>query len=186
MKTDAGDPHLTAVAHVPGSLEASSEKSFTGTWIRSPHSTMAWRSSGIRKRHDAVRDLRFTDRSALAASFGFADGEAGALVDDLAFELEFFAGKYGAAEFGFLDGDQERHGGEAVDRDDEPAAGLRHAFDLQHARHQRIAGKVSFENRALFRHAADRIAPCARRRRARRCGRSSGNIRNAWVGAFRA
>ena len=46
-ETDAGDPHLTAVAHVPGSLEASSEKSFTGTWIRSPHSTMAWRSSAF-------------------------------------------------------------------------------------------------------------------------------------------
>ena len=46
-ETDAGDPHLTAVAHVPGSLEASSKKSFTGTWIRSPHSTIAWRSSAF-------------------------------------------------------------------------------------------------------------------------------------------
>ena len=40
-------------------------------------------------------------------------------------------------------------------RDHQPAGGLRHGLDQQHARHQRIAGKMAFENRCFLRE------PCA-------------------------
>ena len=38
----------------------------------------------------------------------------------------------------------------------QPADSLRHALDQQHARHQRITGKVAFEYRALASERADR------------------------------
>ena len=51
-----------------------------------------------------------------------------------------------------------------VTRDDEPAGGLRHRLDEQHARHQRIAGKVSLEDRSMWsgRVASARMVCCAR------------------------
>src|SRR5262249_49864171 len=43
-ETDARDPHLTAVAHVPGSLAASAKNSLPGTSMRSATSSIAWRN----------------------------------------------------------------------------------------------------------------------------------------------
>ena len=91
----------------------------------------------------------------------------------------------GAAEFASLTAIRN---GIAVKRyrRHQPSAGLRHAFDLQHARHQRIVRKVAFENRALVSARCKRIGRCARRRRARRCGRPSGNIRGACGGVLQS
>ena len=57
-----------------------------------------------------------------------------------------------SAEFGFLDRRQERHALKFIGRHQQPAPGLRHGFDQQHARHQRIAREVPLEDRTFGRY----------------------------------
>src|SRR5262249_34539642 len=87
------------------------------------------------------------------------DRIAGALMDDVAVEGEFGAGQHDIANLRVLDPDKQRQAGEAGNHAHQPAGRLRHAFDQQHAGHQRKAWKVSFEDRALHRHLAERLYP---------------------------
>ena len=53
------------------------------------------------------------------------------------------------AHLGLLDRSEERHALELHQRHQEPARGLRHRFDQEHAGHDRIARKMPLEDGAL-------------------------------------
>ena len=61
-------------------------------------------------------------------------------------ERERLPGRDERSQLRFLERGEERHARELGHRDHEPAGGLRHRLDQQHARHQRIAGEVAFED----------------------------------------
>ena len=65
--------------------------------------------------------------------------------------IERLSGRDEGAQLDLLQGGEERHLLEAGARDQQPARRLRHGFDQQHARHQRAARKMPFENGAVGR-----------------------------------
>ena len=83
--------------------------------------------------------------------FGFGDGKPGTFVNDAGFDLQQFAGADEAAHLGFLDRAEKRHPFEIHQRDQQPAGGLRHRLDQQHAGHDRIAREMSLEDGAMGR-----------------------------------
>ncbi len=76
-------------------------------------------------------------------------GESGAFVNDAGIDSEQFSGADETAHLGFLDCAQKRHALEFRQRDQEPARRLSHRLDQQDTRHDRVAGKVTFEDRAF-------------------------------------
>src|SRR5262249_44646697 len=74
-------------------------------------------------------------------------------------EGELGARQHDIADLRVLDADEERQADEAGNHAHEPARRLRHALDQQHARHQREARKVPFEDRAFCRHLAKCLYP---------------------------
>jgi hypothetical protein len=72
-------------------------------------------------------------------------------VDHLALEFERVAGEHRGAHLAFFHAGKDRHVVEVHQRACQPAGGLRHAFDQQHAGHQRIAREMAFEYRAFVR-----------------------------------
>src|SRR5215216_3922144 len=104
-------------------------------------------------------DLRVADGFAVDRDASRRHGIARAFVHQLGGNRQELPRRHEGAQLGFLDGGEKRHALEARNRDDEPTRGLRHGFDEQHAGHQRMAGKMTFEDRAGERNrglAADR------------------------------
>src|SRR5205814_2093804 len=56
------------------------------------------------------------------------------------------------SELGLIDLSEKRHALEVLENEDEMASGLRHALDQEHARQDRIAWKVTLEDRRADRH----------------------------------
>src|SRR5262249_42826456 len=81
------------------------------------------------------------------------NGVARSFVQQLGRERKALAWDYERAQLRLFQRSEERHPGELSDGDDQPARGLRHRLDEQHARHQWIAGKVAFEDGGCARNA---------------------------------
>src|SRR3569623_5206 len=105
----------------------------------------------IGKRCVAEGEDRVALHLAIDADFGVRNGEAGAVVYDVRVHGQRFARSDEVAHLAFLDGSEKWHAFELQQRDQQPARSLGHGLDQQHARHQRIAGEVALEDRALLR-----------------------------------
>src|SRR5689334_21043766 len=105
----------------------------------------------IGERHDAQRQLGLASRLAGDRDRGLRHGEAGPFVQHRGGDREQLARNHEGAQLRLLDGGEECHALELGGGQHEPARGLRHRLDQQHARHQRVAGKMSFEDRAFLR-----------------------------------
>ena len=81
--------------------------------------------------------------------FSLGDRKAGALVLELGLERQHLDRADEAAHLGFLDGGKERHPLEFTRRGSSQPDALRHGLDQQHAGHERAAGEVAFEDRAV-------------------------------------
>src|SRR3984957_4491551 len=106
----------------------------------------------VGERHDAQGELGIAGCLAADRDRGLGDGEPGAIVQQRGGDRQKLARNDEGAQLCLLDGGEERHPLELGRRDDEPARGLRHRLDQQHARHQRMAGKMPFEDGAFLRH----------------------------------
>src|SRR5262249_45675725 len=105
-------------------------------------------------------DLGVADHLTIAAGVSHGHGEAGALVHKLARQRELLTGGNEGSQLGFFDSCEKWHARELGDRDEQPTRGLRHGFNEENARHQRMAGKVSLKDRGCGRYArlgADRL-----------------------------
>src|SRR5215471_1997443 len=107
--------------------------------------------SRVGERHDAERELRLAGQLSVDGDRRFRHGEARSLVQHLGVDREQLAGNYEGAQLRLLDGGEERHALELGGGQHEPARGLRHRLDQQHARHQRMPGEMPFEDRAFLR-----------------------------------
>src|SRR5262245_32149808 len=101
-----------------------------------------------RVRDDPIGQPRAAHHLALATSLTLGHCEARAVMDDVAVELQLMSGEHRLAELRLLHARERWQSGEAIDRAGHPATRLRHAFDQQHARHEREAGEVPLEDRA--------------------------------------
>ena len=100
----------------------------------------------IREGDDTERDGGVASQFAADADLGGRNRIARTFVNDARLYHELVAGADETSHLGFLDRGQERHALELVQGDQEPAGGLRHGLDQQHAGHQRIAGEMSLED----------------------------------------
>src|ERR1700682_2760640 len=96
-------------------------------------------------------DMRERDRGAGSqfAADGYlrgSDGKARTFVNDAGGYFQQLPGADETPHLGFLHRAEERHALEFGQRDQEPARGLRHRLDQQHAGHDRVARKVTFED----------------------------------------
>jgi hypothetical protein len=96
----------------------------------------------------AEHDRRVASKLAADLHPRFGHRITGAFVKDVGVDGQQFAGGDEAAHLGFLDGGQKRHALEFHQAEQQPAAGLRHRFDQQHAGHQRVAREMPLENGA--------------------------------------
>src|SRR5262245_43035184 len=160
---------------------------------------------GAWKLDDPEGDLRIAHALTFHFDLGLGHREAGALVQQLRSYGQRLPGGYERAQFCLLEGCQKWHACESGEADDHPARRLRHGFEQQHARHQRVAGEVAFEDgrlrgnnrlrldgspdRVEFQDAIDEaevlkvhanlgVMPLAWPRRARRCGCTGSATRN--------
>ena len=113
---------------------------------------MCWRNSGFGKLDHPEGDLGVAGELAAMADLRLGARKAGAFMHQGRGELQGVAGLHESAQLGLLEGGEERHARESGDADDEPARGLRHAFEQQHAGHQRKSGKMALEDRGSRRH----------------------------------
>src|SRR5215510_16007235 len=104
---------------------------------------------GGRKRDDPEGDLRVAHALTFHLDLCFGHGEAGALVQQLRARDQRLPRRHERAQLRLLEGRQKRHARESGEANDHPARRLRHGFEQQHARHQRVAGEVAFENGRL-------------------------------------
>src|SRR5262245_31375266 len=94
-------------------------------------------------------DLGIAHALTLGLDLGFGHGEARAVMQQLGPYNERLPWRYERAQLRLLESRQERHAGESREADDHPARRLRHGFEQQHARHQRVAGEAAFKHGRL-------------------------------------
>ena len=195
---DAGDPDFARVSH--------GREPPWGTRSRSATFSMLARNDG--SGNSTRRKVSSALQTGLPSHLmlGLRHREARAVMHEARRHGEHLSGRHEGAQLCFLHGGEERHAGELVHGDQQPAGGLRHRLDQQDAGHQRMAGKVPFEDRGCGRDGrlgADRLvaelefdnpvdeekvleahaipitlAPRPWRRSARRCARRGSSARN--------
>ena len=118
-----------------------------GNAISAATFSMLARNDGIGEFDQTECQLGVAHRLALALDLGLGDGEARTVVNQLRRDRKHLSGRHEGAQLRLLHGGEERHAGELVHRDQEPAGGLRHRLDQEHAGHQRMTREMALEDR---------------------------------------
>ena len=103
----------------------------------------------VGKRHDAERQFGVASRFAVDLDRSLGDGIAGAVMDQFSGDSRLVPGATNARSLASLTAARNGMRSKLFIADDQPARCLRHRLDQQHARHQRMAGEVAFENGAF-------------------------------------